>query len=171
MLFTGVLTLVAVLQYLAMLRQSRHMRDGLAETKTTSEAARVSAGIAAAALEQADRPWLKVTPTIRLLSMQEGDASFGLDLRIENVGHSAAQYVRVVAGVIPWKPALNQAAEEHRIINDAKLQTTRQDVVLPTDSVSRYVIVSVNWDELEATRLAMNDESGEIELVLLGAVR
>jgi hypothetical protein len=48
--FTGLLTLVAFLQWLTMVRQSRHMRAGLIETRKAADAATVSAKAADATI-------------------------------------------------------------------------------------------------------------------------
>jgi hypothetical protein len=55
--FTGILTLVAVLQFIAMIVQSKFMRDGLIETKKAAEAAKKSANAAKSTL-RLNRPWL-----------------------------------------------------------------------------------------------------------------
>jgi len=140
-----------------------------------TEAAKLAAGIAATSLEHSVRPWIRVTRSISLKSMDAGDISFDLRLQLKNVGNSAAQYVRVIAGVIPWRPNLDQGAEETRAFNDLDLQPSRMDVVLPTDRLSRKVVVRLRWDELEAAWQANGIdtpiEDREIRLIVIGAIR
>lgn len=129
------------------------------ETRKAAQAARLGAGIAATALEHANRPWVKVASTVHLLSIKNSEISFVLELLLDNVGESAAQHMRVVAGLIPWTASLNQRAEENRIINDRTLQSSEEDVLLPTDKLTRRIVV----------RLTV--ERWPMRPVLIGAVR
>jgi hypothetical protein len=62
-LFTGILAIVAVLQWLAMRQQSQHMRDGLKATRDAADAANISAKAAleGAAIQKASmQQWVGV---------------------------------------------------------------------------------------------------------------
>lgn len=53
--FTGMLTVLGLLQYLAMRKQAHYMRDGLQETKRAADAAKDSAAAASKAIVQAEK--------------------------------------------------------------------------------------------------------------------
>jgi hypothetical protein len=143
--------------------------------KVSADAAKLNAVAAISMMELADRPWVKVTPSIRVLSIDEGDVRFALELRMENVGRSAAQFVRIVAGLVPWRPNLDRKSEQDRVINDPRLQPSRDDVILPTDSLTRQLDLTLDWSALEAAWKTMGidstDKSRPIRLALVGAVR
>jgi hypothetical protein len=162
------IAIIALVQGIASILAFSASNKAAKAAQASADIAKTQAGVAMYAVEHADRPWLKVTPTIGLDSIQEGEVRFNLELLIENVGRSAAQYVQIVTGLIRWKPALDQRAEENSIINNPNLKDTRQDVILPTDSLSRRVGMRMEWDtESEAT----GDDASEIRLAIIGAVR
>jgi hypothetical protein len=111
-IFTGVLAVVAVLQWAAMLRQSRHMREGLqvnrqsAEASTRSaEAAGRAANVAEEALRKTERAYLRVTRP-ELVGGFEVRQPLKLEFQIENSGRTPARFKRFayVARVAPQLP-------------------------------------------------------------------
>jgi hypothetical protein len=102
-LFTGVLAVVAILQWLAMRKQSQHMRDGLVATNKAADAAKESAN----ALISAERAFLLTSldwiPGYSSLSYDRegiGTTSARVRLCCINAGRTPGQILEGKAGMM-----------------------------------------------------------------------
>jgi hypothetical protein len=111
MVFTGVLALVAVLQFLAMVAQAKYMREGLADTKKAANAAKSAAETASGQLEAYERPWIMAS------FATDGEITFGfdnstVDLKVthtlKNLGHSIAIDVHLLKELFVFPPAVKE---------------------------------------------------------------
>jgi hypothetical protein len=172
--FTFILAIVAVLQYRAMRRQADYMREGLIETRkaadaatASADAARVSASIAIAAAEQADRPWLnvKVHMTGPLVIDSRHGAFMVARLLITNVGRSAAQHAQVIVGAMISRPDTEGQLEVKRIV-DAVTNRTLGEVVLPTETLEQDLVLGISMEDIKAVWSASPTSIPDIERVI-----
>jgi hypothetical protein len=109
--FTFVLTVFAALQFWAMHRQARYMRDGLALTKQAADAATKSAEAAESAakataiqFEVAQRPWISVTVVPDgPLRCGNDSANVTFKVTMKNTGSSVATDVLVYGKLFPLR--------------------------------------------------------------------
>jgi hypothetical protein len=113
--FTGMLTVLGLLQYLAMRKQAHYMRDGLTETSRAADAANTSAGVATKALEHSERAAALTERAIVLIDSiswgpRDNPVLSGIELRtrvtftLKNFGKTMASKVQMHGGLIPeWK--------------------------------------------------------------------
>ncbi len=100
-LFTGVLAVVGVLQWIALHRQAGHLRHGLNIAQKSAEAARLSAQ----AIINSERPWIITRVLLREVKVPtKGNdvhsvvAKKFLTFTISNIGKTPAQIVSVFSG-------------------------------------------------------------------------
>ena len=147
--FTGLLAVVAVLQFLAMHRQANYMRDGLALTKQSSDAATESARIAKATLELSQRADISIEKIEKVTTDDSFDRGFITPSTVLTI--SAKNHGRTRGNDASTKVFVGTNAREPRLVGAEISQT-----IIPPETTVHILLTQANtWLEPpEFTELA-----------------
>jgi len=126
-----------------------------------ADAAKVSASAAIAAVEHADRPWLRVEMKILNLENRPEGIFVAVTLTVTNLGRSAALRVQIAIDTKLDDDIREPMEEVTRLLNTPKLPELG-GVVFPTDRIFRRHEVMV--------RNAVKEKS-TVSVVIFGGVR
>jgi hypothetical protein len=144
--------------------QAGYMREGLAHTKLAADAAKQSADIAALALEQADRPWVRVHIEPKSLEWSETEGvEITAIITVENIGRSVAEHVTIWNDYVP--DSGREAEQRQKELSDDVAKFTMMGMTLfPGDRKAQQHTVGTRRDRTDRYWRAMMPDMLDREL-------